>query len=287
MCFDPKVNRFPYPVDTSKHYLEVKKNMGIVFDINYPYIDNSKEFRRKVGLMNFVLKTIVYLVVRIRLNLRIKGKENLKKYKDVINNGCITVCNHVHMWDYLAIKSVFKKQNTKFLAWAPNINGEFGKVMRIVGGVPIPEDNLAATKKCIKEVEEFINNKGMLHIYPEGSMWEFYQPIRPFKVGAAYYSIKCNKPILPLAFSYRKNGFIRRLFKSPASFTLTIGEPIYPNNELTFKDNEIDLTNRIHDEVCKLAGINPLDNLYGKVYNNDKRIDYYTTEYGINYKGSF
>ena len=287
MCFDPKVNKFPYPVDTSKHYLEVKKNMGIVFDINYPYIDNSKEFRRKVGLMNFVLKTIVYLVVRIRLNLRIKGKENLKKYKDVINNGCITVCNHVHMWDYLAIKSVFKKQNTKFLAWAPNINGEFGKVMRIVGGVPIPEDNLAATKKCIKEVEEFINNKGMLHIYPEGSMWEFYQPIRPFKVGAAYYSIKCNKPILPLAFSYRKNGFIRRLFKSPASFTLTIGEPIYPNNELTFKDNEIDLTNRIHDEVCKLAGINPLDNLYGKVYNNDKRIDYYTTEYGINYKGSF
>lgn len=287
MCFDPKVNKFPYPVDTSKHYLEVKKNMGIVFDINYPYIDNSKEFRRKVGLMNFLLKTIVYLVVRIRLNLRIKGKENLKKYKDVINNGCITVCNHVHMWDYLAIKSVFKKQNTKFLAWAPNINGEFGKVMRIVGGVPIPEDNLAATKKCIKEVEEFINNKGMLHIYPEGSMWEFYQPIRPFKVGAAYYSIKCNKPILPLAFSYRKNGFIRRLFKSPASFTLTIGEPIYPNNELTFKDNEIDLTNRIHDEVCKLAGINPQDNLYGKVYNNDKRIDYYTTEYGINYKGSF
>lgn len=287
MCFDPKVNKFPYPVDTSKHYLEVKKNMGIVFDINYPYIDNSKEFRRKVGLMNLFIKTIVYLVVRIRLNLRIKGKENLKKYKDVINNGCITVCNHVHMWDYLAIKSVFKKQNTKFLAWAPNINGEFGKVMRIVGGVPIPEDNLAATKKCIKEVEEFINNKGMLHIYPEGSMWEFYQPIRPFKVGAAYYSIKCNKPILPLAFSYRKNGFIRRLFKSPASFTLTIGEPIYPNNELTFKDNEIDLTNRIHDEVCKLAGINPLDNLYGKVYNNDKRIDYYTTEYGINYKGSF
>ena len=39
--FDPKTNRYPYPVDTDRHYLEVKKDKGIVFDADYPYIDNS------------------------------------------------------------------------------------------------------------------------------------------------------------------------------------------------------------------------------------------------------
>ena len=118
-------------------------------------------------------------------------------------------------------------------------------------------------------------------------MWEFYAPIRPFKLGASYYAIKCDKPILPLAFSYRKNGWLRKLFKSLASFTLTIGEPIYPNKDLSFKESEADLTSRAHDEVCKLAGIDPNKNIYNKIYNNDKRIDYYTNEYGIGYKKSF
>ena len=38
--FDPKTNKFPYTELTDKHYLQVKKNNGLVFDENYPYIDN-------------------------------------------------------------------------------------------------------------------------------------------------------------------------------------------------------------------------------------------------------
>ena len=285
--FDPKTNKFPYPIDTSSHYLEVKMNRGIIFDKDYPYIDRSKEFKRKQRFINFMLHSLVYFITRIRLNLKIEGKENLKKYKDVIENGCVTVCNHVHMWDYLAIKLALKKYETKILSWADNINGENGTLIRLVGGIPIPNGDIAATKSCIRQVKKYINDTGILHVYAEGSMWEFYAPIRPFKLGASYYAIKCDKPILPLAFSYRKNGWLRKLFKSLASFTLTIGEPIYPNKDLSFKESEADLTSRAHDEVCKLAGIDPNKNIYNKIYNNDKRIDYYTNEYGIGYKKSF
>ena len=35
-----------------------------------------------------------------------------------------------------------------------------------------------------------------------------------------------------------------------------------------------------------LSNINPKDNIYESLYNNSKRIDYYTTEYGVGYKGS-
>ena len=32
--------------------------------------------------------------------------------------------------------------------------------------------------------------------------------------------------------------------------------------------------------MCNMAGIKPEENLYDSIYNNSKRIDYYTTEYG-------
>ena len=50
---------------------------------------------------------------------------------------------------------------------------------------------------------------------------------------------------------------------------------------------EIDLTKRMHDACCLLSGVDPKDSLYKPVYNHDKRIDYYTEKYGVNYKGSW
>ena len=67
--FDPKPNRYPYPEDTDKHYLSVKKNNGLVFDVNYPYIDASKKFKRSENFTRFLLKCIVFPLTRIRFGL--------------------------------------------------------------------------------------------------------------------------------------------------------------------------------------------------------------------------
>lgn len=284
--FDPRCDKFPYTEYTDQHYLKIKTNNGLVFDENYPYIDTSKKFKRKYKFTRFLLHLFVFLVASIRLNLHIKGKKNLKKFKEVLDNGAITVCNHVHMWDTLALLKAFKHYHPMFLAWDKNVTGENSNLVRSVGGIPIPVDNFGGTKAYLKTVTDFLNNKGILHVNSEGSMWEFYQPIRPFKQGAAYFAYRTNKPILPLAFKYRKNGIIRKLFHSPASFTLTIGEPIYPNYDLERREAIDDLTIRSHDAVCMLAGIDPKENIYPPLFDNNKRIDYYTTEYGKGYKTS-
>ena len=287
MVFDPKPNRYPYPEDTDRHYLDVKKNNGLVFDTNYPYIDTSKKFRRKENFTRFLLKVVVFPLTRIRFGLRIEGRENLKKYKDVIDKGVVSVCNHVHMWDYLGILLAIKKR-AHVLTWAPNIRGENGKMLRSVGAIPIPENDMQATYKYMETVNNYLNSGGWLHIYAEGSMWEYYQPIRPFKRGAAYFACENNKPVIPLAFSYRKPGWFRKVFfKQYAKFTLHIGEPIYPDLTLNRTQMEIDVTKRMHDACCKLSGVDPKDSLYKPVYNHDKRIDYYTEKYGVNYKGSW
>ena len=286
--FDPKTNKFPYTEYTDQHYLKLKKDNGLVYDSNYPYIDKRKSFRFKRWLIRVLLYLFVFLVARIRMGLRIKGRKNIRKNKKFIKNGVVTICNHVHMWDFIGVMRGMIPYKPNLLVWGPNIRGENSKLIRLIGGIPIPDDNLGGTMAYIRAVTNELNNGGWLHIYAEGSMWEYYAPIRPFKRGATYFACKCNKPVIPLAYSYRKPGWIRRkIFKQIACLTLHIGEPIYKNDALNEKEQELDLTRRCHEAVCRLAGIDPKDNLYGPIFNNDKRVDYYTKEYGVGYKGSW
>ncbi|MBE6136659.1 MAG: 1-acyl-sn-glycerol-3-phosphate acyltransferase [Erysipelotrichaceae bacterium] len=278
--FDPKTNKFPYPINTDEHYLVVKKDNGLVFDENYPYIDKSFWFNFMRRVIYAIIFCIVFPLTHIRLGLKIYGKKNLKENKALIKKGAISVANHVHMWDYLSLMNALKPRRPYLFVWDKNIRGEMSFVIRMVGGVPIPENNINATRQFNKSIEEALNDGHIVHIYAEGSMWEYYRPIRPFKTSMAYYAIKCDKPIIPMAFSYRKPGWIRRnIFHQIALFNLNIGKPILPE-----RMSQEELTRKVHEEICRLAGIQ--NNLYNAIYHNDKRIDYYTSEYGIGYKGS-
>ena len=287
--FDPKTNKFPYPEDTATHYLKVEEKKKIEFDENYPYVDNSFKFRFIRALSRIPLFLIVFLVQRIRMGYKVKGKKNLRKHRKLIKNGIISVSNHVHMWDYLGIMSLVKPRKPKMLVWDKNVTGPSGGAVRIVGGIPIPSNNMRGFAKMCHETFDFVKDGGWLHIYAEGAMWEYYAPIRPFKDGPAYFAYKTDRPVLPMAFSYRPVGWIRKkIFHQIAKFTLNVGEPLFIDKSLP-KDEAIEkLTIELHEAVCELAGFKKGENIYKPLYNkeNGKRIDYYATEYGIGYTKS-
>lgn len=287
--FDPKTDKFPYPMETDKHYLKLKMNRGIDFDTKYPYVDRSARFRFKQGVMRFLLYIVAFPVSATRMGLRIEGRQNLRKHRDLLKNGVVSVANHVHMWDYIAVMNAIRPFRSNLLAWAPNINGENGTLIRLVGGIPIPESGAAATKTCLKAIRQLLReDRGWLHIYAEGSMWEYYAPIRPFKTGAAYIACDSDKPILPLGFSYREPGWIRKhVFRQIATYTLRIGEPLLPDHTLDPRERQRDLTVRSHEAVCALVGIDPKENPYPPVFRDSKRVDYYTSTYGVGYHGSW
>ena len=272
--FDPKTDKYTYPNDTAAHYLVVNLDRGIVFDKNYPYVDYSKGFAFKRFLVRILLRFIVFPMARIRMGLRIKGKGNIKNYKYLLSSGAVTVSNHVHLWDYICVmKAVHNYKWPYLLAWNKNVNGESGPLVRMVGGIPIPEHDVEATVAFSKAIKRLFEENNFLQIYAEGSMWEYYAPIRPFKIGAASLAIKNNVPILPMAFSYRKPGWIRRkIFKQIALFTLNIGEPLKANPDLDKSAQIEDLTIRTHKAIVKLSGQDK--NIYEPLYKDSKRIDY-------------
>lgn len=272
--YDPHSTRYKYPDFTDQHYLVVKKNNGAVFDESYPYIDNSKGFRFKKWWVRVLLNLIVFPICPIYMGLKIKGRKNLKIYKDELSNGAITVSNHVHMWDYIAVMKAIRPRKPRVLVWAPNVRGESGALVRLVGGIPIPDNDLGGKVACNKAVEQYLNDGGFLQIYAEGSMWECYPYIRPFHTGAASLACRLNKPVLPIGFAFRKPSWIRRhIFKQEVAITLTIGEPLYKDDNLGEGEQRIDLTKRMHHAVCLLADVDPKENIYEAIFNKSKRID--------------
>ena len=279
MPFDPKPTKYPFPEITDRHYLVVKKDRGIKIDKEYPYLDRSLGLRIAQAFTRLGLTLIAFPVSIIYIGLRIKGRENIRKHREILKNGVISCSNHVHMWDFISVRKAVRHFNPNLLAWDRNLNGENGTLIKLVGGIPIPVNDLKASTVFLRVTENLLMDKGWLHIYAEGSMWEYYQPIRPFKPGIGYYSVKTGKPVLPLGFSYREPSWIRKnIFRQPAAITLTVGEPLYPDTSLPKSEREKDLIIRCHREVCRLAGIDPDENIYPPVFDNTKRIDYYPLE---------
>lgn len=265
---------YPYPEFTDQHYMKITSDDGTVFDKDYPYIDKSKKFKRKQRWTRFLLYLIVFPMSYVRMGLRIRGRKNIRKYKSILKEGVISIANHVNRWDYIAVMNAIRPFKSYVLVWNKNVSDKDGKLVRAVGGIPIPDKDYQANIAYIRDVNDLLKSGGWLHIYPEGSMWEYYRYVRPFKKGIAHLARANDKPILPLGFSYRKASWIRRkLFKQPAVFNLCIGEPLFINKNLPPEQQEEDLMIRCHKAVCSLAGLAEGDNPYSPIFDNSKKID--------------
>ena len=270
--FDPKSKKYPYPEYTDMHYLKIKKDKKIVFDENYPYIDKTKSFKFKRFWVRVLLYLMVFLMTKIRLGLKVYNKKLLKSYKKDIKEGLIIVSNHIHMWDYLAILRLLKPINPYVLVWDKNINGESGTLVRLVGGIPIPETTIKAKITFLNAIKELMDKHKCLHIYPEGSMWELYPYLRPFKKGAFRFAYEYDKKVLPLVFTFRKPNWIRRcIFRQEACLNLSVCEMQEIDKTLDKNSSIEKMTIDTFNEMCKCGQIE--NNPYSPIFKNDKKVE--------------
>ncbi len=244
-----------YPETTDQPMLFPKKVNDIKIDENYPYLDNS--FKAK--FFHYAIYAGIFLLVfpmqKLRYGLRIVGRKNLRKNKALLKNGAITICNHVYRWDFLAVLQAVRYRRLWFPARAENINSPDSLLIRSVGGVPIP-GSFAAFKKFNEAFDTIRAKKKWLHVFPESYRWEWYQPIRPFKIGAFTMAVKYDIPVVPMVISYRKVTGWRKLFgiKHPL-LTIHVGEPIVHDKNLRPKQAARQLLVQTHEQMCAMAGI--------------------------------
>lgn len=285
MPYDPQPTQYLLPEKTDQHYLPLKYQKDIVFDEHYPYVDKSFGHRFLCGFFRFITLIAAFPVMRIRTLLKVEGRENLKKHRDVIKNGIVSVSNHVFIWDFIAVMYGVRPYRPWIPAWDKNMRGENRILIRYSRGIPLPTESHRATAAFAHAIDDLLSkDKQWVHICAEGSMWEYYMPIRPFKKGSFTFAVRNNVPVLPLAFSYRKPKGLQKLFWKKPLLTLHIGEPVFADPELGKVAAVDKLARDVHAKVCRLAGINPEENIYEPVFANSDRIDYYTDTYGVKKK---
>lgn len=246
---------YDYPKKPDQHMVVSIPKKQRIFDDKYPYYKDG--FWYKLG-RKFVYAgsyTIAYVICYLILGIRFKGRKNLKRYKNELSDGCITICNHVFRYDYICIMIGIRPHKQYYPAWNAKLLDKDRNLVSLSGGIPLP-DSMLGFRKFFEALDRHIKEKSWLHFFPEAAMWPFYQTIRPFKDGAFILAERNKVPILPMAFEFRNPGKFARLFGfTEPRATLNIGDPIYVDYGVPERQQRIAiLKEKSYMAVKKLSG---------------------------------
>ena len=220
-------------IQSNEHLIELKHQLDIEFDETYKY--SHGKVRR---FFNFLLKTFAFPIFKLihffTFNLKVRGKENLKKLRKDKQNFIIT-CNHCMFLDS-AINIITCYKNTLFIPTVENtLRMPFLRhIIASFNVIPIPSKPKSLV--CFKNaVNNLLKSGDSLLLFPEGALWPYYPELREFKTGAFRFAVDNNVPILPGCITFRERRGIWKILGKKPLVTYTFLPPIYPNKNLQKK----------------------------------------------------
>lgn len=212
-------------------------------DDNFVYVHESKIWRLFSSVFYYgIAIPILYFLVKLSRHVKVKNKKAVKKLK---KTGYFLYGNHTNIYDaFIPHTQVTRLKKTYIIANpdAVSIKGVKNLVM-MLGALPTPS-SIQSVKNFNAAIEKRINQKRVIVIYPEAHIWPFFNGLREFSDISFQYPAKLDKPLIAMVTTYRKpKGKLNK--KRRPFIDITLSEPIYPNKELSLKDN----MKYLHDQV--------------------------------------
>lgn len=150
-------------------------------------------------------------------------------------NGGIIISNHVHQMDSPMSGVAFFPRRLTYTSIKANFNLKVaGKLVQILGGVPIPTD-LLESRIFFHELVKLARQGKLIHFFPEGELIQFHEGVRPLKRGAFKVSVESSVPVIPVYISFKHyKTKIRK--KEKYKVIYKAGMPIYPDLTISTKD---------------------------------------------------
>ena len=213
-----------------------------IIDENYKYVHKNPLW----NLCSFVLQNILSVPIKIlyaKIKFRIKyiGEEKIKPYR---NEGYFIYGNHTQPFADTFIPSIPMYPKRNFLIVNPvniSLKGT-GTLVEMLGAMPIPS-NKSAMKNFLEAIKQKMNKGYAITIYPEAHIWPYYTKIRPIKDVSFKYPIQLEKPAFCITNTYQSYGKNNKKIK----IVSYIDGPFYPNKELTLKEQQKELRNKIYN----------------------------------------
>ena len=252
-----------YPDKPDGRMIKMKIVNDVKVDENYPFLDTSPYFKFRRAIVYLGIFTVQRLLAILRFDLRIRGRKNLRKNRKLLKNGAMSICNHVHRWDFPFSAMALRYRTMYFPVWKETLNSKDTNCIRWSGGIPVP-DSVKLMKYFNEAFDVVIAKKKWIHAYPESSRFDYYQPIRPFKKGVFTIAHRYKLPVIPLAITYRKPYFpftLLNFFRSLKGniklplLTINVGPPVLIDNSLSRREGIQKLRKDCHEAMVRLAGI--------------------------------
>lgn len=275
-----------YPDFEHGHMFPCKITAPADYSKDYEFRVTSKWRKFQRFWVEWILFIFGPVLTYFRFGPKYKNKHILKKYKNELKNGFMTISNHCFPWDNVVLRNVHKFHRVEMPIWKEGAESSNGKMFRLAGGITVPSDTIGIAKS-FAAMKEVIKEKRWLHVYPEAACWEFYSPIREFKSGTFRLAVDYDVPVFPVAFSFRKATGLFKLWKGKRPLVnVNVGEPLYADKNLERQSAINDLCKRVHDAVIKLAGFDTSEENeeFKKNYKYYPYVNPYEKEYEKYYK---
>ena len=215
--------------------------------MNFNITDKYKFIKR-----NFIfnlISNIIFIPIGILLyiiNKVLFGFKVIDKRKIIKDSGFVSVSNHIHPMDCTMIGLIYYPKRVYYPTIERNFKIPFIRhLIRLLYAFPIPQ-NKKYKDNFYKDINNALNNNKIIQMYPEGSMWPYYENVRHFKTGAFKMAVDANKPIQPIKFLFEENNGIYSLYKKKKCIVAKVLDPIYPNNNLEYSLRIEDLKERCY-----------------------------------------
>jgi len=210
--------------------------MSILEDPKYSYLIGKQSifFRFWKKIFYYYCNTVFSLYTPVKIN----GRENLPL------ESAIFCSNHNSHMDVALISSAAGKSFNHFGMLAAIdywFDSRIKKILTnfVMNLIPIARKSSAKDKSIsfqdtIALCKSFMDygNRNIV-IFPEGSRGE-PDKIKPFRNGAARFSLALNKPIVPIFIHGSFRAWPRgKVFMRPCRITINILEPMYPNDYIS------------------------------------------------------
>ena len=231
-------------------------------DVDYLNKKSSNKIKNKIAnsVGKFFLDDLLKdkkLIIK-----QINGLENLKN----IDSGAVLTCNHFNPFDSFAIEKAFMEsgQNKKKKLYKviregnyTNFPGLYGFFFRHCDTLPLSSSTQTMIE-FLKSVDEILQRKDFILIYPEQSMWWNYKKPKPLKIGAFRFASRNNVPIIPIFITMQDSEIIGDDGFFVQEYIINIENPIYPDEKLSERENAYKMKDENYEVWKKVY-----ENFYG------------------------
>ncbi|MEE0251781.1 MAG: lysophospholipid acyltransferase family protein [Acutalibacteraceae bacterium] len=161
--------------------------------------------------------------------LKQEGKGKIQKLSKK-NKGFVLTCNHVHPMDCTWLGVLTTPRKMVYTSMEGNFKiPVVGPFIRFFDCVPI-STTIKGLRNFMNEMTDAVKRGRVVGMYPEGSIEMYCDHLRKFSDGAFTIAVDANAPVLPVVITPRERKGLWKLLKRSPCITLTVGDPVYPED---------------------------------------------------------